>query len=494
MTKDSKSFVLTIKDYIDKNYSDWSISMNIFTGLVGFSTVYINRVYKEVYGMNPIEYLGKVRLEKAKELIELGVPIGMAANKVGYTSMRTFYRVFEQEAGMSPGKYKTRSAKTYEQFKDIVKLHDLRPLDYGRKACDSIMLDHDPTQLPPLADLESKSRYSYHQGIFLLGMYRIYQMCKKKKYLNYINEWCDFVTEDDGSVIKYIKHPTVAKNASLDGLQPIRIFTHMYDETETEKYLQLTERNMSRVLQWKSIEDGLLIHSGDSETVCINSVYMMCPSACMYGRQEEKDLEYYDIVTHQPIMMYKKMRNPQTGLLYHAFNRNAQWADPVSGLSGECWGRGMGYYIMGILDMLDYLPKEHKDYDTLCEIAKKTLEAIAKHQDESGRWYQLIDKGDVKENWLENSCSCMFVYSLAKAINEGIIDKEYATVAMRGYSGIIDTIEYGESGEMILKDICDGTNAGNDYFENKSTHKNDLHGTGAFVLMCAEVEKLLNSI
>ena len=83
---------------------------------------------------------------------------------------------------------------------------------------------------------------------------------------------------------------------------------------------------------------------------------------------------------------------------------------------------------------------------------------------------------------------------MKKLIEYGIIDKEYAIVAMRGYSGIIDTIEYGESNEMILKDICEGVIVGDSYFAKKSEYKNDLHGTGAFVLMCTEIEKLLNNM
>ncbi len=495
MTKDSKSFVLTIKDYIDKNYSDWTVSMNLFTGLVGFSAVYINRAFKEVYGINPIEYLQKVRLEKAKELIELGVPLGKVAYECGY-SMRTFYRVFEKDTGMSPGKYKQRSERTYEQFKEIVKRHDLRPLDYARKACDSIMFDHDPTRLPPVADMEWVTRYSYSQGIFLLGMYKVYKLCQKKKYFNYINEWLDFVDAGNGEIRKYKKHPSTGIPRSLDGYQPLRIFMAMYEETGTESYKKIVEKNMKHFGEWETACDGIYLHDlyHLNHGICLNSVYMLCPTACMWGRTAGRDSEWYECITHQPIAMYEKMLNPETGLLYHAWDDRAEWADPLTGLSGEHWGRGIGYYIMGMLDMLDYLPENHKDYGRLCDIAKKTLDAIAKYQDESGRWYQIVDKGDIKENWLENSCSGMFVYSYAKAINMGIIDKEYATVAMRGYSGIIDTIEYGENEEIILKDICEGVLAVGDYIEKKSTMKNDLHGISPFVLMCTEIEKLLNNM
>lgn len=494
--KSNKNFAVTIKEYIDENYSDWRISMNVFIELVGFSAVYINRVFKETYGMNPVEYLAKLRLEKAKELIELGTPLGMASYKTGYSSIRTFYRVFEKDTGMSPGKYKQRAFKNYEQFKELVKMHELRPLDYARKACNAIMLSYDPTQLPPYADMEGTSRYSYMQGIFLLGMYRTYDICREKRYLNYISEWCDTIQDGKGRIIPYKRHPERSMYGSLDSRQPVQLFMRIYNETGKAEYLELTEYFMKSTLNWQVTANGIMVHYAfmNENVASINTVYMVCPSMCLYGKMVN-DARYYDIAAHQPIAMYEKMLNEKTGLLYHAWDeaKSSDWADPKTGLSGEHWGRGMGYYVMGILDMLDYLPKTHPQRERLIEIVRNCLCAIEKYQHSSGRWYQLVDKCDIKDNWMENSCSCMFVYAFAKAVNLGILDHKYATTAIRGYSGIIDTIEYGENGEMILKDISEGIQAGDDYLD-KMSHTNDLHGSGAFVLMCNEIEKLLNSV
>ena len=154
----------------------------------------------------------------------------------------------------------------------------------------------------------------------------------------------------------------------------------------------------------------------------------------------------------------------------------------------------MGYYVAAVAEMIEYLPADHPKRDRIIEIEQSLLNALIKYQDDTGRWYQIIDKGDYEGNWLENSASCFIVYALAKAVNTGIAGEEYARAAIRGYVGVIDIISYGESEEMLLNDICMGSSVSSDisvYF-NMMRETNNLHGSGAFVFMCTEVEKLLN--
>ena len=55
-------------------------------------------------------------------------------------------------------------------------------------------------KLPP------EGRFHYHQGVFLSGMYKSYELCKEEKYFDYIKSWVDAViTEDEiGSLEKAI--------------------------------------------------------------------------------------------------------------------------------------------------------------------------------------------------------------------------------------------------------------------------------------------------
>ncbi len=58
-------------------------------------------------------------------------------------------------------------------------------------------------------------------------------------------------------------------------------------------------------------------------------------------------------------------------------------------------------------------------------------------------WYQIVDKGDREDNWLESSCSSLFIYTIAKAIKAGIVDDSYKAVVDKAYDGLLE--RYGES-------------------------------------------------
>lgn len=66
-------------------------------------------------------------------------------------------------------------------------------------------------------------------------------------------------------------------------------------------------------------------------------------------------------------MMQEKTRDPKTGLWYHAWDcsKEAEWADPETGLAPEFWGRSIGWVPVAVLDELDFMPREHKDHEAL---------------------------------------------------------------------------------------------------------------------------------
>ena len=129
----------------------------------------------------------------------------------------------------------------------------------------------------------------------------------------------------------------------------------------------------------------------------------------------------------------------------------------------------------------------------MIEIEKTLLKAIVKYQDtESGRWYEVVDKGEWEGNWLENSCSCLFVYAISKAIKKGYLSQEYYEAAKKGYEGVINSLSFDEAGGLMVGDICIGTcieEGTYEHYINRDICVNDLHGSGAFVLMCSEYEE-----
>lgn len=146
--------------------------------------------------------------------------------------------------------------------------------------------------------------------------------------------------------------------------------------------------------------------------------------------------------------------------------------------------------------MIEELPKKHPNRHVWKNTLQDMMESICRYQDkETGLWYQIVDKGDRSDNWLESSGSCLYMYALAKGINKGYLDRAYETTLLKAYQGLIQhKTETSEDGAFLVKDICVGTSAGfYDYYVSRERSTNDLHGAGAFILAMTELEPLFRS-
>lgn len=93
---------------------------------------------------------------------------------------------------------------------------------------------------------------------------------------------------------------------------------------------------------------------------------------------------------------------------------------------------------MALVDVLDFIPKHEAGRDSLLAILDNVAVQVKKLQDpETGGWYQVMDRSGDKGNYLESSCSAMFIYSLFKAVRMGYIDPSYLDVAKAGYEGFL---------------------------------------------------------
>ena len=142
---------------------------------------------------------------------------------------------------------------------------------------------------------------------------------------------------------------------------------------------------------------------------------------------------------------------------------------------------------------MELLEGQKHGQEVFVEELQHFIPAIVKHQDaDSGLWYQIVDKGDREDNWLESSCSALFIYTIAKAIKAGYVDKSYKEVIEKAYNGLLTHMVKVDESQLELSGICIGTSAGEyDYYVSRPTSENDLHGMGAFILACMAVNDIL---
>lgn len=355
------------------------------------------------------------------------------------------------------------------------------------------------------SEMSRRSPYSnswgYVEGTFLKSVEELWRTTNDNKYFQYIKNSLDAGFKSDGGLKSYNY-----SDFSVDEICEGRIILLMYKEGLIDtKYQNALDTLRSQLRHQPRTYDGGFWHRNNSSgryphQMWLDGVYMANPFYAEYGKlfNEPEDLD--DVVT-QITVMEKHARDSVTGLLYHGWDelKNQSWADPVTGCSPSFWGRADGWYAMAVVDILDYLPENYAGRDTAIAIIQRLAEALKKVQDPaSGVWWEVLDQGDREGNYLESSCSCMFVYAIAKSIRLGYIDKSYWDVVKKGYAGILNEFitTNDRYNTVDLNQICltaglgfgrDGTF---DYYANQtSIVSNDGKATGPFVLASLEVEQ-----
>lgn len=354
------------------------------------------------------------------------------------------------------------------------------PLEYAQAAVDTLRRTYpNPADLPPIR------HFHYHQGVLLSGVHQTYLINNDESYLEYIRGWIESNMDDQGHVLN---HDPVC----LDDIQPGILLFPLYDHFGSPRYKTALDQLADDLEAYpKNGEGGFWHNDGAPRQMWLDGLYMGGPIMVEYGtRFGRRNL--VDEAVRQALLMQKKTRIPGTGLWRHAYDpdRKEPWADPVTGLSPEYWGRSIGWVPMAVVNELDQIPQDHPGREDLRSLVHNLLTAVCRHQGPDGRWWQVLDKVGREGNWPENSCTCLFVAAICKAVDQGILDKAYLKAANKGYEGVIKSLEW-QGEDLVIGDICVGTGPGSyEEYCQRPTSINDMHGVGAFLLMCAGMERI----
>lgn len=97
--------LLPVIEYISKNLSN-EIKNDDLAKMIGVSTVYFRKLFAQVYGMSPMNYVKNLRIKKAKEMLRSDHgSITDIAFSLGYSNIYDFSRDFKKRTGTPPSKY-----------------------------------------------------------------------------------------------------------------------------------------------------------------------------------------------------------------------------------------------------------------------------------------------------------------------------------------------------------------------------------------------------
>jgi len=168
---------------------------------------------------------------------------------------------------------------------------------------------------------------------------------------------------------------------------------------------------------------------------CIDCLHFDPPFFTGLGKALNNSV-YTEIGVEQAIAYVDALQMP-SGIFDHFF------LNGVEGTWGQGWGRGQGWALLGLMDVLHQIPKSHSGYQKLAGAAQKLIDGMINLQREDGRWWCVIDSERSGE---EGSTAGFMATGFARAIKLGIVDKSKVEPAMiNALNGVIaDTNSQGE--------------------------------------------------
>ncbi|MFC2172621.1 glycoside hydrolase family 88 protein [Acidobacteriota bacterium] len=352
------------------------------------------------------------------------------------------------------------------------------PKDWSVLTVESVMARKTPSEI---------GSWSYQNALLLHGIYRVWQRTGDSSYFQYIKDWVDLHVDANGNIDAGI--------GSLDNMLPGRLILSLYEETNDARYKKAADTIRSAFYNWPTTSSGGICIYTSLDQLWLDGLYMSLPFLVQYGTMFDDEVYCYNTAAEQLKIYADHLKDVNTGLLFHAYDDDgsASWADPVTHHSAEFWGRSIGWYSMALVDVLEYLPEDHPDRNEILTILQDLVAGLANAQDETGLWHQVVDKGHLSDNWLETSCTCMFTYSIAKAVENGYVNASYINTAMKGFSGL-QTKSYLDGSDLtVLTQISVGTSVGDyNYYINRKHSTNDYHGIGAFLIVNEQMQKYLS--
>lgn len=348
-------------------------------------------------------------------------------------------------------------------------------------------------------------KWNYTTGLELKSFLDAARRYDMPEVVQYVRDWADTMATENGEVYKYKK-----SNYNVDHICPARIYFDLHDMfgDQDKRYRRVTRMIREQIDSQPRTKSGEFWHKQVyPHQVWLDGFYMALPFYAEYTKRyapkEQRDSLFADIV-HQFTAGAENTFDPATGLYRHAWDesRSMFWCDPETGLSQHAWGRATGWFAIALVEVLDYLPKQHPGRQALIDQLNYFLEVLPKWADpQTGMWYQVLDCPGREGNYQEATCSIMFVYAFLKGLRMGYIDDSHRDYILGLYPKFIDRfIRENEDGTISMTDCCAVGGLGGKqmrmgdfaYYLSEPIIENDCKGVGPFIWASLEWEAMHN--
>lgn len=341
-----------------------------------------------------------------------------------------------------------------------------------------------------MVDFMDKIKWNYTHGLEMQAFTKVYEKTGNNIYFDYALSYADTMVNDDGTIKTYN-----LERYNIDHINPGKFLFNVYEKSQDPKYLKALQLLRSQMDTHPRISNGGFWHKNIyPHQVWLDGLYMACPFLAEYGKTFNQP-QLFDEVALQLITAYEDLIDEETGLLYHGWDesREQRWADPITGKSPNFWSRSIGWYMMALVDVLEFMPLDHPQRGEIIEILNKISATIDKYRDsQTGMWYQLTNLQDREGNYLESSGSIMFIYTWVKGAQNGYLPKEYLEKGETAFNQFVNRfIKENDDGTISVTDVCSVAGLGGDkvyrdgsfeYYISEPVRDDDPKAIGPFIM------------
>ena len=304
---------------------------------------------------------------------------------------------------------------------------------------------------------------------------------QKKNYLDFVKTAMDKTYKQANGKVP---------NAVASGLG----MAFLYRVTKDIKYKKACDKIYADYLKIKRTKDGAVSHLPAHRELWDDTVFMI-GQFLMELYKATGDEKYIDELFKQISLHREKLQDSTTGLWVHgwdsdykghfSFGSQLNWANKTTGKSAEIWGRGNGWVVVTMADLLQTMPKSNPNWNKLADYLKEMIINLPQLQDKAtGHWFQLTARPDEPENYIESSSTAMFSYGISKALQLDLVtDAAYKNSIELAYKGLRNySILQIDEKYITTKNVCKGTCIGDKAYYLKRKVKNEKpYSIGMFI-------------